>query len=350
MTKVSDTELIFKVEGNTATLNSIGVSNAYIGVDYHGPLPGNGTGAVVEGNAIYDCHQAIYSDTGSSRDVVVRDNYFSGSTRGVYFNFNTDGGGGTHGKRPAKKLTQGTSPNEKIATFEIPDGTAELQLSVGDAVTILGARINGGFDPPDGTYNGTYTVREVITVGGTKRKFTYEMKEDPGQQADFPPPVPINLFPRNQVCRFVYENNLCDFNPFTSDSPPSLAPRGATSIAYAPVPGNDKHPGPPFMFPSSVIRGNCFRYLDDAPSLSNAAIRVLSFENTHIDQNIISFTGPHVIHYIASESINAFQNLSPDGTVVPYFDVEIGSGGSETFIRQDGIEDKVADACLMGFL
>lgn len=352
---ISETSLVFEMPGNTASYPTITVSNAFIGVDYHGPLPGNGTGAVVEGNAIFDCHQAIYSDTGSSRDVVVRDNYFSGSTRGVYFNFNTVNGGGVHGTRSAKRLTQGASPNEKIATFEIPDDmpgapSPPLQLSVGDAVTILGARINGGFEPPDGTYNGTYTVREVITVGGTKRKFTYEMKEDPGQQADFPPPVPINLFPRNQVCRFVYENNLCDFNPFTSDSPPSLAPRGATSIAYAPVPGNDKHPGPPFMFPSSVIRGNCFRYVDDAVSLSNAAIRVLSFENTHIDQNIISFTGPHVIHYIASENINAFQNLSPDGTDLPYFNVEIGSGGSETYIRQDGIEDKVADACLMGFL
>ena len=90
--------------------------------------------------------------------------------------------------------------------------------------------------------------------------------------------------------------------------------------------------------------------LDDGLSLSNAAIRVLSFENTHIDQNIISFTGPHVIHYIASQRIKAFQNLAPDGTVVPYFDVEIGSGGSETYIRQDGLEDKVNDAILSAFL
>lgn len=90
--------------------------------------------------------------------------------------------------------------------------------------------------------------------------------------------------------------------------------------------------------------------LDDALSLSDAAVRILSFENTIIDQNIISFTGPHVIHSIDSQSINAFQNLAPDGTVLPYFDVEIGSGGSETYIRQDGLEDKVNDAFVMGLL
>jgi hypothetical protein len=53
------------------------VTGAFIGVDFHGPGAFSGPGCVTEGNAVYDCLNAFYTDTGSTRDAVVRDNYYS---------------------------------------------------------------------------------------------------------------------------------------------------------------------------------------------------------------------------------------------------------------------------------
>ncbi|MEQ1843465.1 MAG: hypothetical protein ABL994_23910, partial [Verrucomicrobiales bacterium] len=68
----------------------------YVGVDFHGPNASNCSGGVVEGNAVYDCVNPCYTDTGSSRDIAIRYNYYSNILTGVYQNFNqgseSDGG------------------------------------------------------------------------------------------------------------------------------------------------------------------------------------------------------------------------------------------------------------------
>jgi hypothetical protein len=35
----------------------------------------SGTGCVTEGNRVFDCAHGLYTDTGSTRDAVVRHNY-----------------------------------------------------------------------------------------------------------------------------------------------------------------------------------------------------------------------------------------------------------------------------------
>jgi len=279
------------------------------------------------------------------RDGVVRDNYYSGTSAGVYFNFNP----GLSAARSAKSLTKGQSPNEKVATFEAADGAPPLNVAVGDAVTITGAQIDN-LPAPVHTYNDTYSVLDLIYVNNEKRKFTYEMKVEPSENADAPStfdpsdPLAINFFSRWQLRRFVCENNLFDFYAFDSSS--ALPPRGMQSVAFS--------GGPPFMFPWVVVRDNLFQYLNGAAAVAmngahSFAFRLGSFENTLIEGNLISLADPNLIHHFTSRNVSAFNNRTPDGTGLPLFD-DTGGGGAGPFQREDNLEDEIQDALVLSLL
>jgi len=163
--KVSETVLVFKVPGAPPGMAITVGAFAGMGVDFHGPFAFSGTGCVTEGNAVYDCFRPLYTDTGSARDLVVRDNYYSNITRAIDFDFNPISGG-VSGSREAASLTHGGAEG-KTATFTMPSGTPPLEISVGDAVTIAGARI--GTILANDTYNGTFTV---LSVSPDNRQFT----------------------------------------------------------------------------------------------------------------------------------------------------------------------------------
>src|SRR5262249_15694893 len=64
--------------------------SASVGPDFFGRGALHGTGCVTEGNAVFDCPSGCYQDTGSTRDVVLRDNYYSNIGLGVVMNFAPD--------------------------------------------------------------------------------------------------------------------------------------------------------------------------------------------------------------------------------------------------------------------
>jgi hypothetical protein len=410
-------------------------SGAYIGVDFHGPSALSGTGCVTEGNAVFDCAQGLYTDTGSTRDLVVRDNYYSNMLRGVNFDFNPVGGGaesprlartgvnlvslthsgadgktanansGTSGSGTPHGLTEGETV--EISGALMPDGSAPPadtyngsypvhvvdaynftypmpnnpedhakaptasnpirvgiyclkrdsgdpkiailetalphQLNVGDAVTILGALRNGDLVPDGESYNDTVTVLAVVS----STVFKYGMKNDPGGNADASTTLnSIRFRARYQVRRFIFENNVCELHAFDINSANiSIVPRGMQTIGLG---------GPPFMFPDAVVRGNFFRHINDTPAVVGAnnsylfAMRIGSFENTLIEDNLIGLTTPHLIHYTNGQAVNGFNNQTPDGTLLPVY--SNFSGGVEPFYKLDGLEDKVSDAILMSLL
>jgi len=332
-------QLVFQMLGNTEAMTQINYASSYIGVDFHAPGAFSGTGCVTEGNAVFDCPQAYYADTGSTRDTVVRDNYYSGINISVFFNF-TEGAVEASG-RSALSLTKGAAPNGKIATFEVPAGSAPLVVVAGDAVTITKALIGGLPTEADITYNGTFTVLDVIEVSGQKRKFTYAMKQEPTAHADS---LPAALFSsRQQVRRLVYENNLCDFHPYQSDS--AALGRGISSIGYAPTPANPSGDGPPFMFPAAVIRGNHFRNRDSTPGLDRVAFRTRSFENPIVEHNVIGLSDPHVLQYIASRNFSALGNQTPAGAPLSFFE-DVGGA----FQRQESLEESINDAITLSLI
>jgi hypothetical protein len=339
MQKDSDTRLVFEVIGGAGA--GFNASAAYIGVDFHGPSALSGTGCVMEGNALYDCAQGLYTDTGSTRDAVVRDNYYSNVLRGVNFDFNPVGGG-VEAPRLAQtgaSLKQDAS-DPKVAIFE---SAQDHQLRVGDVVTISFARRSGIIVPDGQSYNDTASVLGVIS----NTKFKYGMKNDPGGDADDSTVLnPIFFQARYQVRRFIFENNVCELHAFDINSANiSIVPRGMQTIALG---------GPPFMFPDAVVRGNFFRHVNDTQAVVGAynsflfAMRIGSFENTLIEDNLIGLTTPNLIHYTNGQAVSGFNNQTPDGTLLPVY--SNFSGGVEPFYKLDSLEDKVSDALLVSLI
>jgi hypothetical protein len=345
--KDSDTRLVFEVIGGAAS--GFNASGAYIGVDFHGPHGMSGTGCVTEGNSVFDCAHGLYTDTGSTRDAVVRHNYYSGALRGVNINFSPEPGGlgATTDPRTAASVTRADPPNGRIATFRIPDGTEPLAVSVGEAVTVTGVLLDESLDNP---YNGTFLV---VTVSSDRREFTYEMKSEPAADADLPPSMdpnnPQSFFFRSryQVRRFTFEDNLCDLSPFDINSANTdIVPRGMQSIALK--------GGPPFMFPGAIIRNNVFQHIDNTPAVVAAngsylfALRLKNFDSTLIEGNLIGISNPHTLHHENSGVINGFNNRTLGGDPLPIF--ENFGGGGPPFVKDDGLEDRVADALLLSLL
>ena len=173
----ASTDLIFFSDGIYAAL----------GVDFHGPGAGLGTGCVTEGNAVYDCYRAFYSDTGVTRDAVVRDNYYSNIGRAVDLDYNPVGGGVSDpilARTGVNLLTLTHDGMTAHANSGSPTTGVAHGLTNGETVQISGARI-GNSSAPSGTYNGVFPVAVV-----DQYNFTYLMASTPtggdGGNADTP--------------------------------------------------------------------------------------------------------------------------------------------------------------------
>lgn len=324
-----------------------GGTQAYIGPAFIGRGALSGTGCVTEGNAVFNAYYGFYQDTGTARDVVIRDNYYSNVSTGLNFDFNP-GGAGVSEARTAKSLTRSVVNGKFIATFEIPDDvppgiSPPLDVLVGDAVTIQGALI-GGFILPAAPYNDTSSV---VSVSSDKRQFSYEMKSNPPDNAD-PPTTqfPISFQSRWEVRRLVFENNVCDFYPFDSTS--AVPPIGATTYGYL--------GGPPFMFQQAVYRDNLFQLIDGTPAVPVAngahsiAINLYSAENMLVESNLIGIADPWLVRHGESRNVSAFNNRTPAGEALPLIEDTSGFGDTSTFEKRDTLEDKINDALFLSLL
>ena len=71
---VSPTALQFTISPNPGT--PINVANAWFGVDFYAFVANGGRGVIVEGNRTLNTTFGLYRDSWSTKDVVIRDNYF----------------------------------------------------------------------------------------------------------------------------------------------------------------------------------------------------------------------------------------------------------------------------------
>jgi len=62
------------------------INSALLGANFFGRGAMSGTGCLTQGNSFYNGTNAIYHDTGSTHDVMVRHNYYSNFERGLYIN------------------------------------------------------------------------------------------------------------------------------------------------------------------------------------------------------------------------------------------------------------------------
>jgi hypothetical protein len=220
---------------------------ASLGVPYFALSADNGVAAVVEGNRVYNCSTGgPYHDTGSTKDLTIRDNYYHNVYFGPVQNMGliSQAAGRDTPARPAENLTRGGSGN-RTATLATPQ-LAPHGLSVGEAVVIANAFVGGHASE---YFNGHFYVAQVLS--GTQ--FTYVMKGDPGGDADA---SPAPLFGRLwQLGRVAIENNVIELMRSLSDA--HYQPRAIDIGVNFPPFWVD-----PYVFRHVVVRGNLIRMAD----------------------------------------------------------------------------------------
>ena len=81
------------------------------------------------------------------------------------------------------------------------------------------------------------------------------------------------------------------------------------------------------------------------------ACRLDNFENTLVENNIVSSLHSFPIQHLNSQAVTAFNNLTPAGTRLPIYNDTAGHGGDpNAFRREDGLEDKIQDALIVSLL
>lgn len=140
-------------------------SSGYLGPWFQALTGDGGSGAVIEGNRILNCAVAVYHDTWSGRDLVVRNNHFHSVVIGIAEN----NMGIVWGQYVLNSLTYGLENGVYVATAETT--FPEHGLILGD-----GVNINGASRPE---YNGYFTVSGIPPDPGNA-KFKYLLPGDPG--------------------------------------------------------------------------------------------------------------------------------------------------------------------------
>lgn len=291
-------------------------ANAYIGVDWHGPMAYGGTGGVVEGNTVYDCQNPGYTDTGSTRDVAVRYNYFSDVTNGLYQNFGEPAG--VSGARDIS-LTNGVMPVAGDPTlFEVDTNAgvpAQNYLSPGDIVELTNVFDTDSTVNPSLIFNGVFPVESA-----TSNKFRYRLPSVPSVLPTNPQPS-SPLRPRYRsfwsTKRGIIEGNCIDLyqiNQYTA-----ITPQGCITVAT-----QKERPG----FPGWVYRDNLVRHTDgfaqnltSVGELSNA-LRMTGLNGALLHSNLVDVTAPSALQCPQPNiGISSKLNTTMSGSVVRAADI-----------------------------
>jgi hypothetical protein len=250
---------------------------AAIMVDFHGPVAFAGTGGVVEGNSVYDCLNPAYNDTGSTRDIVFRYNYYSDA----YTGFNQNLTGHTT-LRPLPTTGVSLAGGQVV---EVDTSTAHY-LTEGDIVELSGINSTGLL--PDPAYNGVFFVDKWVST----TKFQYRLAS--------PPTYPLPASQTSafytvyaQTKRAVLESNCVDLYQNT----PTALPNAQGCIS---VQGQKVLPG----YPAWVIRDNFFRHTDGIPTKLAGlpglcpAVRMTGLNGGVVQSNLIDLEAPYPLQYL----------------------------------------------------
>jgi len=255
----------------------------------HGALSAdNGTAAVVEGNRVFHCITGgPWHDTGSTRDLIARKNYYHDIVGGPTQNM---------GSFLAFKACQ-LSANGLIATCDSSPLVHDLVVSQG--VEVKDALVNGNTDNP---FNGTFAVKSVA-----QESFTYEMTAVPAANATGSP----QFRGAAQVSNLVIENNIIELalsRPGYWGQPTGILVLVATAQLLANL---------PYLFRQVVIRGNIIRQVADPPDLYHFGITVFSAEKLIVENNIIDVGAARPIQFNKCGLTQFFNNQTSAGKLIP---------------------------------
>ena len=308
------------------------LSAATIGVNFQGMGANGGTGGVAEGNRIWGGHVAHYHDTGTLKDVTVRENLFYDVIAGGYWYMGSldlkDGGGYlTH---------QGN-----LAIFERRHPTVDTAIphgfSPGDIVFISRAQVGSTPEDqyPSKFYNGYFEIESVLEEpSGNPVKLTYRMDGDPGADALLSPRPQIwEFFRARQV---VVDDNVMVLTP-------TLPPDAAGSWGVLLSDSRKEDERFPDIFRRICIRGNVIGQLDEAPNDRTQGIGVASGQSGIVEGNICQLTSPKPLWNFWSQTAYS-HNQFGDGSYIE----AVQSGVPARPISD--VKTSIADALLMGML
>jgi hypothetical protein len=289
------------------------LSEAVMGNEYHGIGTDAGTGAVEEGNRVYGARFGHYNDTGSTKDVTIRHNYYYDVVCGVYYGMGSLGA--------ATQLASGQSitydPATNIATFATPVAHGLLLKS---AVQITGATVGGN---PINPYNGFYEVLDVPTP----TTFRYQMSASPGGNADANTGQYAEYW---RVRRLVVENNVIELTPTLPGTSASFG------ILLADYPQRSSLN----LYLQSVIRSNVIHEVNDAADANSVGIYLWKCENGVTEQNMIDpAVGTAILQY-SSGTLEYFGNSTPSGVLLQGYDQQQSR-------KVDELTTKVEDSLLV---
>src|SRR5205814_4243958 len=202
--------LLHAPDGDTSAGQNLAIAN--IGLDFHGPGASGGTGGVVEGNRVYHTRFASYGDFYSSKDFVIRNNYFHDVVCGIYQNM-----GG-----PSQPVFYGSSTltcgGTTTATFVANLAHGLLTKS---GVIVRGAIVNSSVNNPFNGFpdnpGGYFEVESVppmpADANGRPTSFTYKMSAVPAADAT---PGSATYAEFWRIRRLVVENNVIELAPTPS--------------------------------------------------------------------------------------------------------------------------------------
>jgi hypothetical protein len=309
-----------KLVGVRATNPGQPTQSGFIGEVFQGISNDAGSAAVVEGNRIFNIRiGGPYHDTGSTKDLIIRNNVYRNVVTGPF-----QAMGGNSGPIAVATLTH----VGLIATLTTsgPHG-----LVPGQAVRIGNATINQGNLPPANSYNDPYKILSV-----SETQFTYEMKKDPGADAD---PGTGQVRALSQVGRWVVENNVIDLIPSYMDWGP---PRAILCVVYSF--GIPEFAGiDPRVYRQLVIRNNVIRNMDGLPEspARNGGIAFTYCENALVENNVVDLPLANPIWFGNSTKVRFFNNRNSTGQLIQ---------GTVGGVKQDELTTLIEDASVLAFL
>lgn len=325
---IQATQLIFTIasdwEPDPNFPNDPAAGDAYIDRTFHALGIDGGTATTCEGNRVFNCEKAgTYHDTWDSRDLIVRNNFYSNVMRGVIQNI-----GGVGSPVENLSLTYAFESGEYIATATNA-GSISHGLLKGDGVYIDSTQ------PNTPQYHGYFTVIEIHNA----YTFKYRLPSNPNASSS-------GQWRRLwRVRQIIIEKNVIELALAVSDFGPPTAIgflNGKTIIPYTPT---ETHTGEPYLFNQVVVRGNVVRYvnnqLEPLAHRSRGAV-FNSVENLIIEKNFFDLA-PHAYNLLAQDikQWKAFANQRPDGQRILLYNGDVNVSAFRPEFGQSEVEDSI---------
>lgn len=294
-------ELIYTMAAAPGTVPS---GQIFVGVSFHTLGAYGGTAAVTEGNRVFNGRFGSYTDTGSTKDVTIRDNHFFNFVAGPFqalgaFAPAFPGASISHDS-PTSTATYTTNPAPGIV---FPHG-----LSVGQQVIIAGA------SPVE--YNGTFRLKAIPTP----TSFQYELVH-----SGLPNATDAGTYrARYEIRHTVIENNdvelIRNIHPTGWGSPQAVSFLGATQP-------------PQFTFREALVRENLIRGIGDVPDPFHIGIFLDGCEEAIVQDNITGVASAPAtpIQERYSGTLDYFDNRDFYGSIVKGSLYPSGPAVSEEF-------------------